>query len=237
MNPPPHNVVRIAHAFGNNRPALRQALAADVDMIEVDMWYRGGDLFIHHERKMRWLPLLVDRQMATHQPGRFAIRFGDYYVRPDFGTIHLDELLGTVAGRKRLLLDVKGHYQPPHVDGYVETLIQKIRDHKAEPWVAVCGQTYTLLHRLRELAPDIQVRYSIERPYQWERFQLLIEQGVHQICMSYRFLDDAKARVLQDVGADVYCWTVDDPATAMRLVSEGVDGIISNNLDLLAALP
>ena len=36
--PAPKRVVRIAHAYGNSRPALARALAADCDMIEVDMW-------------------------------------------------------------------------------------------------------------------------------------------------------------------------------------------------------
>ncbi len=40
----PPQPVRIAHAYGNSRAALHRALDADVDMIEVDVWYRGGDV-------------------------------------------------------------------------------------------------------------------------------------------------------------------------------------------------
>jgi hypothetical protein len=237
MGPQPHDIVRIAHAFGNDRDALHHALHADIDMIEADMWYRNDDLRIHHERRVRWLPLLIDRKMATHRPGRYAVPVGKYFVRPDVGTIGLGELLRTVDGRKRLLLDVKGHYKPADLERYVQTLVRKIRRHNAESWTVVCGQTYSVLHRLREVAPDLEVRYSIEWPYQWERFELLMEHGVRHACMSYRTLDDTKVRVMTAGGVDVYFWTVDDPAIASGLLDRGANGIISNDLTLLVGLP
>ena len=238
MGPQPRSIVRIAHAYGNNNASLTQALHADIDMIEADMWYRGGNLHIHHEHRLRWwLPLLVDRRMSTHRPGRFAMRVGNYFIRPAIGTMNLDHLLGTVNGQKRLLLDVKGQYEQNDIEGYVQTLVRKIREHNAESWVVVCGQTYSVLHRLRAVAPEIEVRYSIERPYQWERFEKLMEQGVRHICMWHGFLDDATAQVLEDAGVNVYCWTVDDPRVASGLIERGVDGITSNDLTLLVGLP
>jgi glycerophosphoryl diester phosphodiesterase len=229
-------IVRIAHAYGNTRQKLATALAADCDMIEVDMWYRGGDIRIHHEHKFRWFPVLIDRVMSTHKPGRFALRIGNYFVRPDIGTLRLEELFRTTAGRKRLLLDVKGHYSARHLNGYVDRLVGLIRKYNAETWVAICGQTYSVLHRVREVAPDLEVRYSIEQPYQWERFLRLLEHGVRQVCISYRFIDDDKAKLMADNSVDLYCWTVDDWDAARHLVAEGVDGIISNDLKLLAEL-
>lgn len=233
---PPRRIVRIAHAYGNTRAKLGTALAAECDMIEVDMWYRGGDIRIHHELKVSWLPLLIDRVMSTHTPGRFAVRIGNYFVRPDIGTLRLDDLLKEVAGRKRLLLDVKGHYGDPHLHRYVDRLVGLIRKHGGESWVAVCGQTYSVLNLIREIAPDLEVRYSIERPYQWDRFLALLESGVHQVCMAYGFIDAEKAKLMEDRNVDLYCWTVDDWAAARHLVAQGVDGIISNDLKLLAEL-
>jgi glycerophosphoryl diester phosphodiesterase len=232
-------IVRIAHAYGNSRGSLQIALASEADMIEVDMWYRGGDLYIRHERRLRWLPILYDQVMKGHKLGPFAIRIGKYFIRPDIHTLKLDELLETVDGQKRLLLDVKGYYHAPQVDAYVETLVRKIREHGAERWVAVCGQTYPVLHRLREIAPEIQVRYSIQQEYQWERFLRLMENDptVRSVCIAYGFIDADKARLMEERDVDLYCWTVDDWDDARRLVRQGVDGIISNDLKLLAALP
>jgi glycerophosphoryl diester phosphodiesterase len=231
-------VTRIAHAYGNSRAAVEVALASDADVIEADMWYRGGDLRIHHERRMRLFPLLIDKKMKTHKPGRYAVRIGKYYVRPDIGAQALDDLLTAVAGKKRLLLDVKGYYSAPHVDGYVDRLVSVLRRHGATDWVAVCGQTHPILERLRQVAPEMEVRDSLEKPYQWEHFLRVIErhESARQICMYHRFWDAGKQAFLEERDVDTYVWTVDDRDTAKELVARGVDGITSNNLELLAEL-
>lgn len=234
----PQRVTRIAHAYGNNRPAVKAALASAADVIECDMWYRGGHLEIRHERRIRFLPLLIDKKMKTHKPGRFAVRVGKYYVRPDIGTQSLDDLLEAVDGKKRLLLDVKGQYTGDDIDGFVQTLVKCIRDHGADGWIAACGQTRPILQRLREVAPDFEVRDSIEKPYQWEHFLKVIEKydSARQICMYHRTWDAEKQAFLEERGVNVYVWTVDDEPTARELVQRGVDGITSNNLPLLAEL-
>jgi len=235
---PDRRVVRIAHAYGNSRESLQRALSADVDMIEVDAWYRGGEIYIRHARRLNPFPILYDKVMRGHDPG-WAIRFGRYYVRPDFGTLELDEVLEATAGRKSLLLDLKGHYHSPDVDGYVETLVRKIRSHSAEGWVAVCGQTYAVLNRFRKVTTDIELRYSIEKQYQWESFlrKMARDLSVRRVCIAHGFIDAEKARVMEENGVDLYCWTVDSRERAAELVAQGVDGIISNDLGLLERLP
>ena len=62
------------------------------------------------------------------------------------------------------------------------------------------------------------------------------DERVRRVCIEHRFLNEERARFLTDQGVDVFCWTVDDPEEARRLTAAGVDGIISNDLDLLAEL-
>jgi glycerophosphoryl diester phosphodiesterase len=232
--------VRIAHAYGNTRKALRRALASDVDMIEIDIWYRSGRIEIRHERRLNPLPLLIDRRMAGHVPGPLAIPLPNgYYLRPDVHPLLLTEVLKTVRGSRRLLLDVKGSYRGKQIEAFARTLASQVREHKGLGYVSVCGQRYAVLDRLRQGAPDLPVRYSIEKSAQWRRFLHMAERDntIRSICMDYRFFDAEKSRFLAERSIDVYCWTVDDPATAARLVAAGVGGIISNSLPLLAALP
>jgi glycerophosphoryl diester phosphodiesterase len=231
--------LRIAHAYGNNRAALRRALSVpEVDMIETDLWYRGGELYIHHEKRLPLVPLLYDRVMRGHPPGPYAARFGRYYVRPDIGTLRLRDLLGIVPEPVRLLLDVKGRYTRTALEGYVRRLLKTLRSAGAENRVTVCGQTYPVLNLLRRVAPEIEVRYSIEKEYQWQKFLRMMARDarVRNVCIAYGFIDAAKARAMEENAVDLYCWTVDDWHDAQRLVRQGVDGIISNDLRLLAAL-
>ncbi len=231
-------VVRIAHAYGNSRASLRRALAADIDMIEADMWYRSGNLEIRHERRPGCLPLFYDSVMSGHPPGRFALRIGRHFVRPGISSLRLRHVLETVAGKKGLLLDVKGRYDPAGIRSFVETLLRDIRAHRAEAWVTVCGQSYSVLNHLRRSAPDIEVRYSVERARQWESVLRKVRRDplVRGICISHRFAGPGTIRSIGENGMTAYFWTVDDPGEAKRLVGQGAHGIISNNLDLLASL-
>jgi glycerophosphoryl diester phosphodiesterase len=234
-----NNPVRIAHAYGNSRASLRRALVAPIDVIEADVWYRGGEIDVRHEPRLGPLPLLFDRRMQGHPlPPKSLRLWHDYYVRLDINSLKLDELLEIVGGRRRLLLDVKGDYRPSQSAAFASVLVGKISEHGAADWVSVCGQFWPVLHRVRELTPDIEVSYSIENPVQWERFVAMLGRGdtARNICIEHRFLSDGKARFLQEHEVEAYCWTVDDSAAASRLIRMGVGGIISNDLALLRAI-
>jgi glycerophosphoryl diester phosphodiesterase len=79
----------------------------------------------------------------------------------------------------------------------------------------------------------------MEWPLQWQRFVEMapVDPGARRVCIEHRFMDSDKQAFLEEHGVDVYCWTVDDREDAKALVSRGVDGITSNDLDLLASLP
>lgn len=231
--------VRIAHAYGNSRRLLRRALESPVDAIEADIWLRGDDIHVRHERRIGPLPVLVDRQSrGGHLPPMSLVLWRGYYLRPELRPFKLDQLLDTVKGKKRLLLDVKGRYHGPRVGAYAWTLARKIAEHKAQDWVAVCGQFFPVLDRLREAAPGVEVRCSIERKDQWKAFKRMAREDdrVRSICIEHRFINEKRARFVEEKGIDLYCWTVDDAAEAKHLVEQGADGIISNDLRLLAGL-
>lgn len=235
----PTGPVRIAHAYGNSRGLLRRALAANIDVIEADVWYRARDIWVRHERRLGPIPLLLDKQMAGHRllPLSLALWRG-YYLRPEFPPLRLSGLLAATQGKKRLLLDVKGHYTARQAAAFARTLAARITEHGAETWAAVCGQVYAVLDNLREVAPQIEVRYSVERPTQWKTVKHMISSGASTsgLCMQRRLATEKRLRLLAEQGIGVYCWTVDDIEEARRLLGLGAEGIISNNLALLAKL-
>ena len=236
----PLQPVRIAHAYGNSRYALRRALKADVDMIEVDVWYRGGDVYAHHARRLSPLPLLADKKTPGHPLPRPALPiWPGYWVWPHINPLKLGELLQIVGGSKRLLLDVKGRYRGGRSADFARAIARRVREHQASSWAVVCGQTHSVLNALRHIDDEIEVRYSLEKRHQWESFvrKMNKHERVRQVCISRRFIDDEKTRVLEQNGVNVYIWTVDDPEAAHRWVEQGADGIISNDLDLLENLP
>jgi hypothetical protein len=218
---------------------LKAAIAVrEVDVIEADIWYYGGDIHVRHERRTGILPFLYDGKMKGHGPGPYSLQFGRYFVRPDIGGLRLRDLFRISDGRKRLLLDVKGRYRKSAARGFSAELARQIYRAGASSWVSVCGQTYGVLNELRRQASDVEVRYSVERETQWDSFmrKALSQSPARQLCIAHRSYTPERQDAVRAHGISAYCWTVDDTATAVRLVRSGVDGIISNDLRLLAAL-
>lgn len=239
MNRGGGRTVRIAHAYGNRRYGIEAAAAAGVDFIEADIWYRTGDIWVRHERRMPFLPLLFDRRPhGVNNVGPWALPvFPKYYARLDIDPLTLTELLERTRGRCELLLDVKGDPAGEDARAYAQTLARSLAETQCEESVIVCGQT-DVLDTVRQVAPHLDVRFSIEKQWQWEKLprRLDARPGLRGVCMNRKFLSDAVARSLDQAGLKVFCWTVDDPAEARRLLQLGADGIISNSLPLLEQL-
>lgn len=237
--PPP---VRIAHAYGNTHDAIDTALAADVDMLESDLWLRRGQIYIHHDRHLAPLPLLADRRMRGHPYPPWSLPLPSrrrYYIRPDIGILTLEDLIARTRSKRHLLLDTKGKPDASYATAFAKRLASTIRETNTIGEVEVCGQTWPILHRLREEAPEMHVRFSIERPDQWDAYVAMTEETgtAPDVCIQHRFLSDERLSYLKQHDAGIYTWTVDDPAEAKALVARGVDGIISNNLRLLGDIP
>lgn len=236
MRQPP---VRIAHAYGNRRSTLREALAAPVDMVEADIWFRAGEVWVRHERRLGLIPILLDRRLkGARHIGPWALMLGPrFYLRLDTRPMPLSELLERTRGRRRLLLDVKGGYSPRDEAAFARRIVRLVRQHGRLGEATICGKNWSVLERVRAAEPELEVRYSIEEPRQWERFQRTVREDRQRgICISRRLLDRQRAGWLEEQGIGVYCWTVDDREEAERLLAAGVEGIISNDLELLASL-
>jgi len=239
MNASGGRPLRIAHAYGNRRDKIEAAATADIDFIEADIWYRAGELWVRHERRLGFLPLLFDRRpQGVNCVGPWALTvFPGHYIRLDLDPLTLSELLKRTRGTRRLLLDLKGDHPTAAARAYAQTLARTLTDAKCEESVIVCGQT-DVLDDVREAAPHLDVRHSIERQQQWDRFlrRLEADPSLPGVCLHHKLLSDERAQLLEEKGLQVFCWTVDDPAEARRLIRMGVDGIISNSIPLLEQL-
>jgi glycerophosphoryl diester phosphodiesterase len=239
VSPPTAHTQRIAHGYGNSRRYLAQALEGPVDCIEADVWYQNGRVAVRHERRLGPLPILFDeknRDHVGHGPGRYGLPLLRWYVKVQFRTLYLEDVLTLARGRRRVLVDVK--WSPGgRQSAFAQALAQTVRLAGMTDDVTFCGQNWSVLQHLRVMDPGLRVYYSIGAQRQLPAFgRVPQDETLRGVCVHQSLLNAQVIDILKRRGLDIWTWTVDDVEQAQRLVAMGIDGIISNRLDVLEAL-
>ena len=86
----------------------------------------------------------------------------------------------------------------------------------------------------RDIAPEIPRGLLIGQvPDDW---QARLEQvGAMALHTNYKNLKEEQAKAIKDAGFGLFCYTVDDPEIARRLLDWGVDAFCTDRVDLIGA--
>ena len=211
-------VDRIAHRAGNSRRALQLAIEAGVDWIEIDVWYSYGRLIARHEWGVWRVPLVYDSRRLHVLRHRL---------------IDLEDVIRLTEGGPRLFIDLKGaHRRLPGA------IVRALRKHDAADRAAVCGQHWPPLDAIAEAEPRIEIFHSLGRPEHLEAYAArehdrLVPAG---ISIARSLVTPELVENFHKQERKLFAWTVNDWEQASQLAAWRVDGIISDRLDLLAAL-
>jgi len=230
--------VRIAHGFGNSLRRLSRALEGPVDLVETDVRFQGGKIVVRHERKPLPLPLLVDEKSSLKigREHRCRLVLGRWYIALVGKPLALEEVLARAKDEGGLLLDLKGEYGSRE-EGLARALAELLGRMHMEEQATFCGQNWPLLEHLRAAAPHLKVHYSIDNNEQLEAFQTILErEPIRGVCLNHSLIERPLIERLKGLGMTIYAWTVDDLQRAQELLELGVDGIISNSLEMLGLL-
>jgi glycerophosphoryl diester phosphodiesterase len=211
--------IRIAHRGGNDRRALRRALAAGVDWIEVDIWLHYGRLVARHDRTLWRLPITYSHRSLS------------LMLAP---AIVLDTLLrATARTATRVLIDLKG--ENPDLPA---TLVEVLHTRDALHRAALCGQEWEPLDTARAIEPEVEVFFSLGRPEQLQLYLARRRDNTAPPVASchHGLLTPTTIASLKEAGTTIIAWTVDSEARAQQLLLWGVDGITSNRYTMLNRL-
>lgn len=208
---------RVAHRAGNSRLALRRAIEACVDWVEVDIWWHHGKVVARHEPAVWRLPFVYDK----------------WRPRLLLNPVTLAELLGATESGPKLLLDFKGVSRR-----LPRAAVELLRHFGAVDRAAICGQDWQALDAARLLEPSLRVLYSLDSPRQLTALQ---KRPAHQppieaVSAGHWLLTPEAMAAFHQQKVAVFAWTVNDPARAQTLAALGAAGITSDRLDLLAGL-
>jgi glycerophosphoryl diester phosphodiesterase len=229
-------MITVAHAYANRRDRWQRAIEAGVDFIETDLQFDRGRVWVRHEHRAGWLPLLYNfRPPASHATGPFALRAGALFLRLDVRPIPFEEFLAFCNRRIGIMLDFKaGAYSAESGRAFVQAVLRAIDAEAFAGALDACG-AWPLLDALRERRPGMAIHYSVDTADGWESLRLRLSAGdpIRGITLKHALLDDAKAALLRDAGVSFYVWDVFDDGAAENAVRAGAAGIIADDLQLL----
>ena len=205
--------ITIAHRAGNELGLLRLAEAAGIDLIETDVWFHRGRLEVRHLKTLGPAPVLWDRwRLAPAWTPR----------------LQLVELLEALREETALLVDLKGRDRR-----LPEALVAAMGRRGAPGRHVVSSQSWSLLDALARTS-GLSTVYSIGNRRQLRRVWPRLDGAEFPaISIHQRLLDPAMVRAFKDRSTSIITWPVNDERRKDELVAWGVDGIISDNLELL----
>lgn len=203
----------IAHRAGNDLLRLRQAEDLGIEVVEADVRLWRGRLEVRHLKTLGPLPILWDRwELASPRAPRLLLR----------------NLLEAAGRRTELLLDLKGRNQK-----LSELVLAELPTTRR---TTVCARSWRLLdpvagHDHVRAVYSVGSRRALGRLLHGFRGRRLDGVSVHE-----RLVDASAAAALRRLAAVVMSWPVNTVQRARELTAFGVDGLITDNFALAAAL-
>lgn len=215
----------------NTMKAFQNAVNLGYRYIESDVQASSdGEIFCFHDDD---LARLIGR------PGRFidfhSSEIKEVLVGGKAGVPTLDEVLETFT-------DIKFNIDLKH-PATIEGTIERIRRHNATERVVLASFSHSTLTRARQLAPEIKTSFSVREAALF-KFGLAkrataggaIAAQVPPRRYGIPVVTKRFVKRAQKHGVQVHVWTIDHAHEMHRLLDLGVDGLVSDQIDVLKAV-
>jgi glycerophosphoryl diester phosphodiesterase len=135
----------------------------------------------------------------------------------------LEEIIQTVPAGKELVVEIKCGSE---VLPFLKDVISKYGKNKKFVFISFDFQT---ISDAKKVFPDNSCYWLCSDPELLKKnINLVAGAGLDGISLSYTIINEKVAGQAKKLNLELFCWTVDDPAEAKRLISLGVKGITSN---------
>ena len=152
----------------------------------------------------------------------------------------LEAIIKLIDGKCELIIEIKkgGDYYP----NIEKNILNIIKKHKAESWVIIHSFDSEILERMHQLNPNIALHKLLVGklkfvPFivsnQFESLNIDSQPYIKAYSLNYAFANRDIIKLLKSKGKEINVWNVNDAHSANELISLGVDGIITDNPNLL----
>ena len=213
----------------NTRLAFAKAIAAGVDMIELDcQMSRDGHVVVFHDEQLRRTtgargPL---RGKTLEQLKKLDI--GQWRKKSFRGEriLTLEEALEVLAGQADLCLEIKNF--PKSLPGIEIKILFILSHYDYLDRTIVASFDYRSLGRVRELAPEASLGLLFGKGVREDPFEAARRLAPKSIHVQKDLATREFFAAAWEEGLDVYVWTVNELRDMRAFVAMGVQGLISD---------
>ena len=234
LYPPAKHIEAVVHRLGgdldteNTLEGMDLAMELGAPALETDIQRtKDGEYVIFHDSTLKRLcgistrinEMTLDEVRAVHLPG------------PGLETRQiplLSEVLDRAKGRVRLYLELKGKDADPKM---ARDVARMVRSRGMEDDCVLISLNYNLISYISRRIPGIQSGYLYLFAYGSPASlagQILLAQS--------NAISIRRTRSIHSKGKKIFCWTVNSRQTALNMVRQRVDGIISDRYDIIASV-
>jgi len=236
----------------NTIPAFEYAIAAGVDVLELDLSVtRDNVVVVSHDPYLeppicsgpkdkvaiRESTLAEVRQWdcgAKQNPG-----FAKQQTVPGTRMPTLDEVFALASkGKFEFNIETKISVQRPELapppDEFARLVLEQIRKHRLESRVILQSFDFRTLHAMKKLAPDIRLAALYSGPAKGF-VEIAREAGAGIVSPVFPLVTPEQVKAAHAAGLQVIPWTANTSADWKRLIEAGVDAIITDDPAALIA--
>jgi glycerophosphoryl diester phosphodiesterase len=207
----------------NTLASIRRANADGTDWVEIDVQETAdGEVVVIHDSdfmKLAGNPLKVwEGTLAQIQDIDIGSWFAPEYSGERVPTLR--EVLAEVAGQSRLVIELKYYGHDQRLEQRVVDIVEQagmVDD------VAIMSLKYEGVQKIRKLRPDWTIGLLAVKA-----LGNLTRLDVDFLAVNTGMATPGFVRRAQDSGKRVWVWTVNDAVTISRVMSLGVNGIITD---------
>lgn len=137
----------------------------------------------------------------------------------------LEQVLELCDNKLNLNIEIKSPADEDSEDSFVENLVALIKEYNFEDQCVVTSFNYDMITKVKELDEDIKTGL-ISTMFLANTSRL---QSVDAVSLNNIFITQDLVDYMHNNGKKVFAWTVNSTSTATKMLSYGVDNIITDN--------
>ncbi len=210
----------------NTLAAFREARAVGADGIEFDVQFsRDRQLIVFHDKELERITgihgLVAEKTLAELKQLDAGSWFDAKFAGDQIPT--LDEVFDLLDGQMLLNIEIKSDAQDEM--GLEAAVVDCVQRNHLTQHVLISSFDLACLTRVRQIDPSIRIGVLFDKPLSDSRLASLNAEALHP---NWKMVDEQMLQRAHERGQQVNVWTVNAPADMQRMISLGVDGIITN---------